>query len=199
MQSKDMKKKIEEGWIKVHMIFEMIGSPKEHIEKTLKAYMEDIKVDSEIEFLKENYAEAEPHDEKEKLWSTFVEVDMLVKSLEKLTWLCINFMPASIEITEPKEFKLKDKEVTDWFNDLMAKLHEVSLVTKNMNSENRQLKKNINALIRNCILLTLKEKPKSHKEIGKSIGINSEQLIRFLEVMEKEDRIVKDKNKYHLK
>ena len=40
-----IKQKIEEGWIHCIFIIEMLGKPKEHLEKTLKGYISALKKD----------------------------------------------------------------------------------------------------------------------------------------------------------
>ena len=48
-----IKQKIEEGWIHCIFIIEMLGKPKEHLEKTLKGYISALKKDKKVETLKE--------------------------------------------------------------------------------------------------------------------------------------------------
>ncbi len=54
-----IKQKIEEGWIHCVFIIEMLGKPKEHLEKTLKGYIIALKKDKKVKILKEEYAEPE--------------------------------------------------------------------------------------------------------------------------------------------
>jgi len=192
MNKQEIEQKIDQGYVLSRIIFELVGNPKEHVEKTIRAYLTNIKTDKEILILKEDYAETV---EKEKLWSTYVEAEMLVKSLEKFVWLCVNFMPASIEILKPDKLTYSSKKLTDWFNDLLAKLHEVSMVQKGLVSQNQMLRGNLNKLIKNSILISLRQ-GKNIKEISKTIGIQPKGLKPFLDAMIQENKIRRVSQKY---
>ena len=57
MNDKEIRTKIDEGWIRSIVIIEMVGKPKEHVEETLRSYMSTIKEDKDLAVLKEDYAE----------------------------------------------------------------------------------------------------------------------------------------------
>lgn len=191
----NVKKLIEEGQIRISVIFEVIGQPKEHIEKTLKAYIETIKTDKEIQFLTEEYEPAEEVDK--NVFSAIAETELLVKNLEKITWLAMNFSPASIEIIEPAEFKIPQKDITNWLNDLLSKLHEIGAMRKSDQGQLEGLIRNFNSMTRNAIILSLRE-ARTVDQIGKKIGMNKEHTEKFLEALIKEKRIRKEKNNYYL-
>ena len=48
----------EEKYIRCRIILETLGKPKEHIEKTLKSFVETIKKNQDYMVLKEEFAEA---------------------------------------------------------------------------------------------------------------------------------------------
>ncbi|MDD3175055.1 MAG: hypothetical protein PHU51_01105 [Candidatus Nanoarchaeia archaeon] len=195
MKDKEIKEYIEKKYLRINTIFEIIGHPKEHVESTMKAYVENIKKDSEIVVLKEEY---EPAEELEGgVFGVIAEIEMLVKNIEKLTWLCVNFSPASIELIEPDEVVIEQKEITHWLNDLLAKLHEIGVAQKKIHSDNEGLIRNFNAMTRNAILLVLKE-PCDIQSISKKIGMEDKHTELFVEKLIKEKKIVKEKNVYHL-
>jgi hypothetical protein len=195
MKDKEIKEYIEKKYLRINTIFEIIGHPKEHVESTMKAYIENIKKDSEMVILKENY---EPAEELEGgVFGIIAEVEMLVKNIEKLTWLCVNFSPASIELIEPDEVLVEQKEITHWLNDLLSKLHEIGVAQKKIHSDNEGLIRNFNAMTRNAILLVLKE-PCDIQSISKKIGMEDKHTELFVEKLIKEKKIVKEKNVYHL-
>ncbi len=192
MKDKEIKEFIAKGHILCKVIFEMAGNPKEHVESSLKKYISAIKEDPNYIFMNEYFAPAE---ENEGIWSTFFESDVLVSNFEKLNLLCFNLTPASIEIIEPENFTLTQKELTYWYNDLLSKLHEVSITLKNFTSENEMLKVNLNRAIRNSIVLSLTE-PKSVEEISAKVGIDKEHIQPFIDALVKEKSIIVDGNKY---
>jgi hypothetical protein len=195
MKDKEIKEFIEKGYILTKVIFEMAGNPKEYVEETFKKYIQFVKQDPEYIFMNEYMAPCEERDD--KVWSTFFESDILVASFEKLDALCFNMGPASVEIIEPENFSLTQKQVTYMYNDLIAKLHEVSINSKNLSGENELLKVNLNRAIRNCVILALAE-PKNSDELALKVGIDKEHLQPFLETMVKEKTIIQENNKFIL-
>lgn len=192
MKDKEIKEFIAKGHILCKVIFEMAGNPKEHVESSLKKYISAIKEDPNYIFMNEYSA---PTEENEGIWSTFFESDVLVSNFEKLNLLCFNLTPASIEIIEPENFTLTQKDLTYWYNDLLSKLHEVSITLKNSTSENEMLKVNLNRAIRNSIVLSLTE-PRSVEEISAKVGIDKEHIQPFIDALVKEKSIIVDGNKY---
>jgi predicted transcriptional regulator len=163
------------------------------VEKAIREYLGKIKSDPQILVIKEEYAE--PIEDK-KLWSTFCEAELLVLGLEKLSWLAIEFTPASLEIIEPDLLTYKNKDLTHWTNDLLAKLHEIGTVTKALNQKNKILEMNTSVIVRNCILALL-EKERTEKDLGAMLGLEKENILQFLNALEGEGRIVKKGNLYH--
>jgi hypothetical protein len=196
MKSKEIKKLTDEGYLRVNVIFEIAGKPKKHIEDTLKAYIENIKQDEQIQVITEEYEDAEELEE--GVFSTVAEIEMLLPTIEKLNWLCINFSPASVEILEPEKKTVSQKEIGEWMNDLLSRLHEIGMVQKNLKGQYDILVRNFNAMTRNAIILSLKE-TNELDAIAKKIGMPKEHTEKFLEALIKEEKVKKDKNKYFLK
>ena len=197
MNSKEIKQKVhEEGYLQAIVTFEVVGSPKDYVEKALTNHLTKIKGDKEIIILSEHI---EPPEEQDKFWSTFAEVEMLVKGLEKFTWLCMNFMPASIEIMAPEELIIKGRQITGWINDLLAKMHEIASKSKQIDQQNKLMLKNVNALFRNMILLCVDTNTNKADDIAKKIGVAKKDLEPVFEAMTKEGTIKKEGKIYKRK
>ncbi len=195
MNDKEIRQKIDEGWIRSAVIIEMLGKPREHVEETLKEYISTIKKDNDLAVLKEDYADIE---QKEDLFSTFVELDLLISDITKLIYFCFDWMPSSIEIMEPELFRLEANDVTDFLNDLQARLHNVDMSLKSVKSENAYLHENINALLQNFIFFSLKQGDKTIDEIQKEMGMDEVHLQRLLEMLVENNKIQKREDKYGL-
>ena len=74
MNDKELQKKIKEGAILAQVSFELVGNPKEHIETTIRGFINNIKADSQITILSEEFGEAEEVQGSPGLWSTFVNM-----------------------------------------------------------------------------------------------------------------------------
>ncbi|MBC8495454.1 hypothetical protein H8D36_04835 [archaeon] len=194
MDKREIKIKIaEEGYIRANIIFEVIGNPKEYVEKAIKTHIVKLKKEEDIEVINEFVEKAEKQDE---YWSTFAEIELLVKGLDKFNWLCLNFMPASVEILEPNTLVFKPRNLTGWLNDLLSKSHEISALSQQLGKQNKMILQNINALMRNTILICLDAKITDPKEIAKKIGVKEDDLAPLFEAMLKEGSIKKEGKKY---
>jgi hypothetical protein len=198
MEDKEIQKKIAKGAVLAQVSFEVVGNPKEHVEKTIKDFMDNIKKDNQINILNEEYGEAEEVKDSDGLWSTFCDAEVLSDSLDKFNWLCVNFMPASIDVIAPEKLIINDKDLTNWFNDLLAKLHEVSISYRQATTKEDLLIANMNFLIQNSILLAA-ENYHTEQEIGRKIGIDAEQLKPFFEALVKSSKLEKKGEEYKRK
>lgn len=195
MKEKEIKEYVDKGYIRISVMFEIVGKPQKHVEETIKAYITNIKTTEEILIIKEEFEPAE--DVGDELFSAIAEIDMLVENVEKLTWLAINFTPASIEVIEPAQLIVEQKEITHWMNDLLSKLHEIGMVQKAAGSQIETLIRNFNSMTRNAILLVLNEGAEI-KTISHKIGMSEEHTKKFLDALIKEKKIKKEGNTFHL-
>jgi hypothetical protein len=196
MDEKEIQKKIKGGAVLAQVAFELIGNPKDYVEKTIQTYLNNIKNDSQIKILNEEFGEAEQLEG--GLWSTYADTEMLFDNLDKLNWLCINFMPASIEIIAPEELRFSDKDLTDWFNDLLSKLHEISASVRQTTTKDQLVVKTMNALIQNAIIVASEHYHKP-EEISNKTGIAKEQLQPFFDALIKQGKLEKKGEAYYHK
>ncbi|MFH1641826.1 MAG: hypothetical protein ABIC04_02920 [Nanoarchaeota archaeon] len=189
--------KEDKNYIRFRTIIEVLGKPKEHVEKTIKEYVEKIKSDSDLMVLKEYYAKLK---EQEDMWSVFTELEIVVKNVQNLTGFCFDFMPSSIEIIKPEELSFKNTILTNVMNDLQAKLHNIDMVAKKLKNENDFLKRNLNTSLQNVITVLLAVKNSCDKEkLAKLSGIDQKEIDLLLENLLKEGKIKKEDNLYSLK
>ena len=185
----------EQIHIRCKIIIEILGKPKEHVEKTLRMYVDKIKNDSNLIVLNTEFADAQ---EKKGLWATFVELDMIIKGIPKLIAFCFDYMPSSIEIIKPEEFTMKKSTIEDLINDLQAKLHNVDMIVKQQKNENEFLRKNMNTTIKNVILISLVSGSLNKEKLSKATGIADKELEMFLDNLIKEKKISEEKGSYSL-
>jgi hypothetical protein len=192
-----IKQKIQEGWIHCVFIIEMLGKPKEHLEKTLKGYISVLKKDKKVDILKKEYAEAEK-DKDSELYTMFVELDVLVMGAGKVVDFCFDYLPSSIEILEPTSIKYQSQDFSALLNDLQARIHQMDMTLKNSNQENIVLKKNSAIFLKNIIYLSLKQGKKSIAGLSKDSGVPEKELEKFLDMLIKGKKIKKQKKVYSI-
>jgi hypothetical protein len=181
--------------VRCRAIIEVLGKPKGHVESAMKEYIGHIKEDSELVVLNEDYSDVR---EQGKLWSKFVELDLVVKGAKKLISFCFEYMPSSIEITKPEELILANAELSNLFNDLQARLHNVDMIVKQLKAENDFLKLNMNAILHNAILICLKMSKLTLEQLSQVTGVDKKELEIFVEKLLKENKIKKDNDIYCL-
>ena len=195
LSRKEIKEKVDNGWLRTTVMFEIAGNPKQHVEDTLKMYLDNIAQDESIITLQEDLEDA-VEVEDQGVYSVAAEVDYLVYGLDKLTWFAFNFMPASIEITQPGELTFADRDFNNWMNDLLAKLHEVNTTHTGLKTEHQALVKNLNAAIRNIIFLAVEGGGKTPSEISAKAGMSEDSLQKFLDKMVKEGKLSENDGRY---
>ena len=197
MNDKEIKEKVETGYIYFSSIIEVLGKPKEHVEETIKVYVQKIKQNKNIKILREDYSKAKKVEE--GLFSIFVEIEALAKDSAELVFFCFDYMPSSIEIIGPEELKYNKGDFSDFLNDLQARLHNVDMALKQYKARNTMLIKNSAILLRNIILVFLEQGPRTRKEIAKRVGLPENKIEDILKIMIKESRIKKKGKEYEIK
>ncbi len=185
-KKREIKAKVAEGKILTRIIIEIVGKPKEHIEKALKLVVEKIKEQKGLQIVEEKLFDAEKQDE---MFSTFAELGVLFKDIETLVGFCFDFMPSSIEILDPEKLSFDSNEFAGLINDLLAKLHQMTLKMVQNDIEKKALKKNMLNMLKNTVMILLNIKSMQLEQLSKSSGINEKDLKLLLDSMVKENII----------
>ncbi|MCX6706956.1 MAG: hypothetical protein NT001_02335 [Candidatus Woesearchaeota archaeon] len=188
-----IEEKIGRGYIRFSAIIEMMGAPKEYISKTFRDYIEKLRENRNIIILKEHFAKPK---KKDTLFVMYVELELLAKDASELVFFCFDYMPSSIEIIEPEHFNYRAADFAAFLNDMQARMHTIDSHLKNLKAKTANLERNAGLLLRNNILIVLKEKDRNLDELAKGTGIPAVQLSPFLEKLIIEGWIKKAKDKY---
>lgn len=191
-----VKEKLEKGAVIARVIQEVMGKPKDHVEEALVAIVKAIKQQHDMEVLNTTIFPAE---EKEKgVYVGFAEMEIMFKDLPRLIGFCFDFNPGSVEVVEPGHFDFSTAHMNDLLNDLVIKLHHTNVEAKGLKIQNEILRKRGTELLRNMVLLAVGNKQKNIDEISKTVGIPSEQLKSYVEVLVKEKKISEKEGIYSL-
>ncbi len=196
MNQTEIQSWIDNGYLHIRAIIQILGSPKEHAEKTLREYIENMCKSEYLKVIEQEFAPAEAQEQ--DMWSTFAEVEFMIKGVSKLVGFCFDYMPASIEVLAPERITFTQHTTTEFINDLQAKLHRMDAVLKNQDMENQFLRKNMNLSIQNLIAITLYNKKLNPQELSKVTGVSEEGLQPYLDALMKDNKIKKEEDKYCL-
>ena len=126
------------------------------------------------------------------LWSKFVELELVVKGTSKLITFCFEYMPSSLEVLKPEHIILSNPEISNFLNDLQARLHNVDMIVKQSKAENDFLKHNLNVMLHNAVLICLKVSSLSLDQLSQITGVDKKELEAFTENLLKENKIKKE-------
>jgi hypothetical protein len=152
LSKEDIREKLSQGYLKVHLIFEVVGKPAEFIEEAIHKLIALLEKEVDIHFLDKKIGTAKPYvmktesGEQADLFSTYAEVEILVINLKRLTQIIFDYMPSSVEIFEPIEIKLKTQDSNLLLNELAVKLHEYDLSNKKLVFQRNALFKKLQEL-----------------------------------------------------
>lgn len=138
----EAKEKIMKGWLHTHLIFEVLGRPKEHILEVLDLLIKRLGETKNVEILKSKIHEAkvvksqeQTQNRVQELYSSFAEVEVVIKDLAKLIEVIFDYMPSSIEIVSPKDLKLELSDANALLNDLATRLHSYNMALSAFKAE----------------------------------------------------------------
>ncbi len=180
-------------------IIQMMGAPKEHVEKTLADYISSLKKNKGMKVISEDTSEAE--ETEEKMFSVFSELEISFASPDLLISFCIEAMPSSIEILEPDPLKITASELTGVLNDLQGKLHKVDMSLKELRSRREVMSSNMDNLFVNFVRHLLGHGPLTKEQLSEVMGIKPENLEKYMESLIQRKIINKDsseKGRYSL-
>ncbi|MFW5852967.1 MAG: hypothetical protein ACOCUR_02970 [Nanoarchaeota archaeon] len=197
MDKQEISEKLYDGYLRCTAIFEMVGKPKEHVDKTLHDYMEQIKKAETVEVISEDFAE--PTAVEGEMFSSFVETEFLVKDSASLVWFCFDYLPSSIEIIEPEQIKYRSVDFTSFLNDLQSRLHQFDMSVKTVSEENKKISRNTENLLKNAIKLAIGSGKTTVDKISPALGIPVEDLEKIMNSLVEANLIVKENDSFSLK
>jgi len=131
---------MENQKIRAKLVIELLGSPKEHVDQTMRLVIDKLKKEEGVKLLKEATYAAEQNEEIKPMWSSFSDVDIETVSLKKLMDVCFDYLPSSVEIVSPEKVELSGVDYAYLLNELLAQLHHYAFTAKQLAAENVYLK-----------------------------------------------------------
>ena len=177
-------------------VIEVLGKPKEHVEKAMQEYIGNLKKDERFKIIREDIAELKKQEN--DLWATFTELEMEVKEIKDVVSFCFEYMPSLIEIIEPDKLTLTDKDFSDFFNDLQARLHQVDMIAKQVKLESEHSSLSVTKLLRNYLMMLLNERDLNLEQLSKFTGVKEELLGDYLDKLIDQKILEMENGIYHL-
>jgi hypothetical protein len=155
----NIREKIDQGWIRCAIVIEVLGKPADYIDTVIKKTIEELEKKKDIvEIISKKFYEPTPI---ESMFSTFTEVELLIKDMKTLTEFVFVYMPSHIEIIEPKDIKMNLHSANDFINAMAARMHQYDAIIKRASFENKILRHELEKL---------GKMPKEIKEMDKALS-----------------------------
>jgi hypothetical protein len=145
-KKEEIREKIRKGYLRCHLVFEVIGNPADFIEKALEGVIENLGKEKGLSMISSNLQKARQYQNQENLFSAFAELEILIESFKRFIELIFDFMPSSVEIFEPEEFKVKISDCNSFLNDLAVRLHQYDITLRKVMLERGVLFKKLKEL-----------------------------------------------------
>ncbi len=200
MKKSEIEDIIEDGGVRITAILQLIGKPKEHVEKTLPEFIDSLRKipQSGFTILGDDVKPTEKQEDSEELYASFAELDIICDSTMGLMNFCMEAMPSSIEIQDPDNMVLRSPDLTSIMNDFVSRIHQVDMVAKQAQQQFKVMALSLGVMAQNAILILLNLGPRSKEGIAEVTGIHLDQIDRFLEKLTEDGKIKESKGKYGL-
>ena len=119
--------KVEKGWIRVWMAFELLAGSNQKATELMEGYIKKIDEDKRVQIYKKELSEVRkienPLKDVRVGYSIACDIEFVTNNLDNLLLLVIQYGPSAIEILEPHEFKLKMGEAQSMLNTISQMMH----------------------------------------------------------------------------
>lgn len=175
------------------VIIEMLGTPQEHVTKTMQTYVDKLATTRTV--LKKHVAEAE---QKDKIFAIFSELEMRFTDLADLLDFCFEAMPSSVEVVEPADFSIKLDRLNAFLNDLQARLHEADAIIKTERTRQSILDFNTTNVFRRFLMYLVEKGHATASEMSHYVGVHPNHITPFLDKLVEDKKLKKDGEQYAL-
>lgn len=155
--------------IKVVMVFEIMGTPKEYINDALAEILGKLGEEKDVKITSKKIHEPKEV-ENSDLFTSFAEVEAEMIDLQKMMLVMFGYMPAHVEVLSPGEIKIKNFDFNIVCNELVTKLHSYDAIAKTALFNNNMLQKRLQEAIQEGkIKVEVKKasRAKKNKKTGK--------------------------------
>ncbi len=151
--------------IKVSLIIEVLGKPKEHLTESLGKIIEQIDKEKGVTVEAKDVHDPKELENKKGFYTAFADVQIEVEEIIYLMILMFKYMPAHVEIVEPELIALTNHGWGDIINELTRRLHGYDEIARVLQLQNQQFRQKLDEIgIKVIDGKNKKEEPKPKKK-----------------------------------
>lgn len=125
LTKEQISEKLKQGWIQASMMFEVLAVTEEAAKEALQNHIDKLEKRGFVDMVKKDFSPAEkvekPMQGIESAFSQVCETEIMVKGLENLVQIVLEFGPTSVEILKPEKYEISIREAQNMLN-LMAEM-----------------------------------------------------------------------------
>jgi len=157
--------------IKLLMVLEILGKPKEYVSQSLNNIINQIRNEKGISVKNSKTNEPKELKENKEIFSSFAEVELESQDIQSFVVLMFKYMPSHVEVLSPLKYEMTNNELSNILTDLILRLHSYEQIARMMQSEKNILEKRLKELLVKTTnpentsnpKIDLPEKPKQEK------------------------------------
>lgn len=132
--------------IKVVLIIEVLGRPKENVISTLEEISKEMEKEKGLKLIEKKIHEAKEIEKQKGMFTSYAEIEIAVEDILTLALISFRYMPANIEIIEPENINLTNIALSDIMTEIIGKLHQYDEVVRVVQMEKQILENQVKKL-----------------------------------------------------
>lgn len=146
--------------IRVIIVIELLGRPKDHLDKAMKDFIEKINNEKGIKVLdkkvyppklielEEKDGKKQKYEKGKEMYSNFSEIELEADEIIDLIRILFVYMPSHFEVLSPERIELKNFDFSTLLNELSKRMHQYDNITKNAIIETNILRNKIKEYVK---------------------------------------------------
>ena len=123
----EAREKVEQGWLKVWMMFEALAVKEDVSRDALESLIDRLDKDKRVKVSKKQFGDIlkveKPLEGVNEAFSLTSEVELISKRFDDLSQIVIEYGPSAVEVLEPTNFKLDAGEAQMILNTIAETVH----------------------------------------------------------------------------
>lgn len=127
------------------LIFDIIGTPPEHLKETLNLLIDEINKEKGVKVSSRKVNEPILMKDAIDFYTTFAEIEIIAEEISQVVSLMFKYMPANVEIISPERISISNNNFSDTLSEITRRLHSYDEIVRIMQVEKDILEKKLRA------------------------------------------------------
>lgn len=116
--------------IRVAIILEMLGKPKEHLAEAMAKILSSLESEKGVKVAGKTVHEPVPVKESDSLFTTFAEVELEIDTLDNYLRIMFAYLPSHVEVIYPEKLSVSNTALNDLGNAVVQRMHNYDAIVK---------------------------------------------------------------------